>query len=180
MIGMVRNIWVTSDTHFNHENILTFTDKDGKSVRDFSSVQEMNQTLIDNWNSVVKPGDIVYHLGDVLFGLNKEDWLAKNMNRLMGSKRLIFGNHDDPKYFVGGGYFKKTMMWRKFPRNLPVLLTHVPVHPSTLEEGRFKGQGILNVHGHIHQNDSPGDQYVNVSVEKTNYTPVNLEELLSK
>ena len=65
---MAGDIWVISDTHFNHSNILTFSDKVGNPVRAFSSVEEMNEIMIDRWNSVVKPGDKVYHLGDVLFG----------------------------------------------------------------------------------------------------------------
>ena len=50
--------------------------------------------MIENWNSVVKKGDYVYHLGDVFFG-SKETFPAL-WNRLNGSKRLIIGNHDDP------------------------------------------------------------------------------------
>jgi len=65
---MARDIWVISDTHFDHANILNFTDKVGKPTRNFADVDEMNETMIANWNSVVKPGDKVYHLGDVLFG----------------------------------------------------------------------------------------------------------------
>ena len=61
------NVWVISDTHFGHKNILSFKDKDtGDAIRGkvFSSIDEMDETLIDNWNRVVKPGDKIYHLGD--------------------------------------------------------------------------------------------------------------------
>jgi calcineurin-like phosphoesterase family protein len=173
---MSRNIWVISDTHFNHSNILTFEDSVGKAVRSFDSVEEMNETMIERWNSVVKKGDKVYHLGDVLFGHNKLDWLNANMPRLAGQKRLIFGNHDEPANFVGKGHFGKTALWRMFPE-FQILLTHVPVHVSTLREHRFEGKPMLNVHGHIHQNKSPDGPYHCVCVEHTNYTPVNIEDL---
>jgi calcineurin-like phosphoesterase family protein len=172
------NIFVISDTHFNHANILTFKDSVGKPTRTFSSVEEMNEIMIQRWNEVVRPGDTVYHLGDVLFGLNKEEWLSRHMPRLMGKKRLIFGNHDDPKYFVGVGHFSKTMLWRMFPE-FNVLLTHVPVHPSTLKEGRFDSdKPVINIHGHIHQNKSPDGPYKCVCVEQTDYRPVAIEDLV--
>ena len=170
-------IFVISDTHFNHANILTFKDSVGKPTRTFSSVEEMNETMIERWNEVVKDGDTVYHLGDVLFGNDKESWLNKNMPRLRGKKRLIFGNHDDPKHFVGKGHFSKTMLWRMFPE-FNILLTHVPVHPSTLGEGRFGDKPMINVHGHIHQNESPKGPYKCVCVEQTDYRPVAIEDLV--
>ena len=94
------NTFVISDTHFNHELILTFKDYVGKPVRHFDSVAQMNECMFDNWNSVVTPADTVYHLGDVLFGYDKEQWLADNFNKLNGKKHLILGNHDNPKWKI--------------------------------------------------------------------------------
>lgn len=175
---MSRDIWVTSDGHLNHENILKFTDsKTGKRIRpEFDTVQQMNECLLDSWNSVVKKGDIVYHLGDVFFG-PKEDF-QKMWPKFNGSKRLIVGNHDDIIYLSAGGFFKKVQMWRMFPE-FGLMFSHVPLHPSNLFRHN-NGETLLNVHGHIHQNDSPDGPYRNVCVEKTNYTPVNIEELRVK
>jgi calcineurin-like phosphoesterase family protein len=170
----MRDKFVISDTHFNHANILGFKNADGSSVRDFSSVEEMNEIMIERWNSVVKPGDIIYHLGDVFFG--SKDWFKENWPRLNGSKRLIPGNHDDIPFLSSGAFFKKVVMWRMFS-DLGFLLTHVPVHESTLREGRFGSVPMVNIHGHIHGNSSPSPKYINVSVEKINYTPISLEEL---
>lgn len=170
---MASNIWVTSDTHFNHANILKFEDKSGKPVRPFTSVEEMNQTMIDNWNSLVKPGDKVYHLGDVFFG-SKEEFKSL-WPKLNGRKRLVVGNHDDVKFLAAGGFFDKISMWRRFEH---LLFTHVPVHPSTLTEGRFDRAAMINVHGHIHQNPSPEGPYRCVCVEQTYYKPVHIDELL--
>lgn len=163
-------VWVTSDTHFNHSNILSFCDGRGC---DFKSVKEMNECLIDNWNSVVKQGDKVYHLGDVFFG-PKEDFKTL-WPKLNGSKRLIVGNHDDVKFLSSGGFFKKVSMWRMFPE-FNCVLTHVPIHESGLYRMKSDSQ-MLNIHGHTHRNGSPEGNYKSVCVELTNYTPVNIEEL---
>lgn len=112
-----------------------------------------------------------------MFGSDRE-WFKKNWPRLKGKKRLIVGNHDDISFLSSGGFFSKTYMWRVF-RDFGLLLTHVPVHPSTLGEGRFEGS-VLNVHGHIHQNPSPEGPYRCVCVEQTNYTPVHIEDLTSR
>ena len=175
---MTKNIWVISDTHFNHANILKFEDRVGKSVRgQFNSVEDMNEHMIQRWNEVVKPGDKVYHLGDVVFGNDKVEWMNTHMPRMNGSKRLVFGNHDEPSHFVGKGHFQKTSLWRIF-KEFNILLTHVPVHESTVMEGRGGSiRPMLNVHGHIHQNASPSKFHHCVCVEHTNYCPVNIEDL---
>lgn len=176
----MRDIWVISDTHFNHKNILSFTDsRTGDPVRGhlFKDVEEMNKYMIDRWNSVVKQGDIVYHLGDVIIG--DRGWMDKNWSRLNGSKRLIVGNHDDIKFLSSGGWFKKVQMWRQFSE-YNILLSHVPLHESSIMRGDpMNPKYMLNVHGHIHQNPSPPGLYYNVSVEAVNYTPQHIEDLAS-
>jgi calcineurin-like phosphoesterase family protein len=128
----------------------------------------MNETMVDNWNRVVKPQDKIYHLGDVFFGA-KEDF-TKVWSRLNGKKRLIVGNHDDVKYLSQGNFFQKVYMWRIF-KEFGVTLTHVPIHQSSLRHS------VVNIHGHIHTKKSPDGPYKCVCVEQTGYTPVNLEEL---
>ncbi|QGH74700.1 metallophophesterase [Bacteriophage DSS3_PM1] len=175
-----RNYWVISDTHFGHENILTFKDSVGKPQRPFKTVEEMNEYMVDRWNSVVAPGDYVYHLGDVFFG-PKEDF-SLVWSRLKGKKRLIVGNHDDIPWLVtnrdknNAKFFQKIALWRML-KDFNALLTHVPVDPSTVREKRFEGVRMLNVHGHIHSNPSPTWDHYCVSVEQINYTPMNLEEI---
>lgn len=80
-------IWFTSDTHFGHANIIKY---DG---RPFSSIKEHDETLVRNWNSVVAPGDVVYHLGDVCWHHREIDIVAL-LASLHGTKILIKGNHD--------------------------------------------------------------------------------------
>lgn len=163
------DIWVISDTHFDHYNMVHRF-----KTRPFESVSEMDEKLIYNWNSVVKPEDKVYHLGDVAFGdKTKHENLLRRLN---GKKRLIVGNHDDVKHL--SPFFEKVMLWRQW-KEFGLLFTHVPVHESTLKESRHgdKHRSIINVHGHIHSNASPVGPYRCVCVEQINYTPVNIEEL---
>jgi calcineurin-like phosphoesterase family protein len=166
---MSREIWVISDTHFGHTNIIKYCN------RPFESVRQMDDAMIQNWNSVVKPGDKVYHLGDVYMG--DGEGMSKIFPKLNGRKRLILGNHDDLKRPMGsiklGDVFEKIYLFRCF-KELGLMLTHVPVHPESIIRA---GEGAINVHGHIHDNPSPEGPYKCVCVEQINYTPINIEEL---
>ncbi|MBP2235232.1 calcineurin-like phosphoesterase family protein [Sinorhizobium kostiense] len=78
-----------ADTHFCHERIL------GMQPRPFSTISEHDEAIIERWNSVVGDEDIIYHLGDVAFQLNKHaDRIREIFSRLKGRKYLIIGNHD--------------------------------------------------------------------------------------
>lgn len=82
----IANLFIVSDTHFSHKNIIKFCG------RPFANADEMNEGLIEKWNSVVKPIDTVLHLGDVGFNYSS---LFKIIPRLNGQgKMLILGNHD--------------------------------------------------------------------------------------
>lgn len=161
---MGRDIWVISDTHFGHSNIIGYCD------RPFVSADEMDATIVERWNDTVRDQDIVYHLGDVYFGARG----AERLSQLKGRKRLILGNHDNGKDQKLLGAFQKILVWRMFPE-FGLLLTHVPVHEDTLRD-----KCPVNVHGHIHERTIPDPRYINVSVEQTNYAPVNIETLANK
>ena len=171
-INKTKDIWLISDTHFFHHNIIRY------SGRPFSSVEGMNEHMIDKWNSVVKPGDKVYHLGDVWMGPSDHDKRAWLWSRLRGKKRLIVGNHDDIPYLSSGNFFEKVYMWRVFTEH-NLLLTHVPIHESSIQE-RIVVNGGVNVHGHTHEKGSPKGPYKSVCVEMINYTPVHIEEVLKR
>lgn len=165
----MNNTWFTADTHFGHANILGFE----PNQRPFNTVEEMNEVLIEKWNSVVREKDTVYHLGDVAFGKHS----LPLIKRLNGKKRLCLGNHDgyvSSEYLL---YFEKlygAKEWKK------CILTHVPVHPGTLGT-RF----LLNVHGHLHSKNVgvwldetifvPDRNYLCVSVEQNNLYPVHAD-----
>lgn len=80
------NTFFTSDVHLNHKNIIKY------SNRPFNSVEEMNETLIKNWNKKVKPTDYIFQLGD--FAFSKIGQLIEILNRLNGKIFCIEGNHD--------------------------------------------------------------------------------------
>lgn len=185
----MRDIWLVSDTHFFHKNILQFTiKKNGKEVplrpqwyvppdkwMDEGLVRYnldlMNDYMRDQWNSVVKDGDIVYHLGDVTMP-NAE--FGQFWATLRGAKRLVLGNHDDAKLLHG--YFKKIYLERIF-REFNIQLSHIPLHPGSIKPG------CVNVHGHIHDSEvmtmtgAPDFRYYCVCVERTDYRPVHIEEV---
>jgi calcineurin-like phosphoesterase family protein len=172
---MSRDIWVISDTHFHHENILNFVDYAGQRVRDFNDVEDMDNHMLDRWNSTVKPGDKVYHLGDVFIGPKEK--FKSFWPKLNGSKRLICGNHDDIPFLSSGGFFAKVQLWRQFSE-FGIVMSHVPLHESSMYRGKDKATPSLNVHGHIHRLSSPSKMHYNVSVEAlNNYTPVHIEDL---
>jgi calcineurin-like phosphoesterase family protein len=167
------DIWFISDTHFQHAGILTFKDVNGDPVRTFSSVEEMDEHMVERWNSVVKPGDKIYHLGDVFFG-SKQTFIPL-WKRLNGKKVLILGNHDDALFFATNALVQKIVVWRTFPQ-FGIIATHIPLHEGSCFQHRANIEA-LNVHGHLHEKPNPSPRHRNISVERINYTPINVEEL---
>jgi calcineurin-like phosphoesterase family protein len=161
---MSNEVFLISDTHFGHSNLLAFKDGLGQPIRPYKTLEEMEEALISNWNSVVRPNDRVYHLGDV--AMSKKGLLC--LRRCNGNKVLIRGNHDTFKLKDYAEHFKDI-------RGACVLggyvLTHIPIHREC--SGKFK----KNIHGHLHANKLNDSFYINVSVEQINFTPINFEEL---
>lgn len=157
-----------SDTHFGHAATFDKFLTNSLPMRPFSSVEEMNETIVQRWNDTVRPSDKVYHLGDVAM---RRDAIAI-VGRLNGHKRLIPGNHDifNTKYYLP--YFEDIYGMRVFD---DMVLTHAPLHPESV-----KKRWWANVHGHVHNNVPMlhfGAKYLNVSVEATNYRPLAYEEI---
>lgn len=170
--------WVISDTHFNHAAII------GYAGRPFTSAGEMDAYMVQTWNDRVKPTDSVYHLGDITMARSSNEvaWFTGLIKSLNGHKRLILGNHDHfpIKVYQNAGFEKirGTGAWL----GNGMLLSHFPVHPSSIGM-----RSIANIHGHIHEKDSPPPvirdtdgariPYINVSVEKTGYGPISVDEV---
>lgn len=167
-------VFVISDTHFGHDNILKFT-HDDEPLRPFETLTEMHVTIIDNWNKVVTPQDKVYHLGDVAFGGPAN---LKILGLLNGKKRLVRGNHDLLKISHYREFFHEIFGVKQING---FWLTHVPMHPMCVAQKRVK----MNIHGHLHANqvmlpdlkDEPDPKYFNACVERINYTPVSIDEI---
>ena len=157
--------YLISDTHWGHSNIIKYTD------RPFNDVDTMNKVLIKNWNSVIKKNDRVFHLGDVcFFGKSR---ITELLLQLRGKKILIKGNHDNNsnKWYLDAGfsevYDKPILMYDKF------ILSHKPIEIENM--GSF-----INIHGHIHEKSMSDLNYVNVSVEHIDYTPIAFNKIIEK
>lgn len=164
------NIFLISDTHFSHAGVCTFTEADGVTkIRPWTDPDEMDEELVKRWNSVVRPQDKVYHLGDVVI---KEKAL-NIMYRLNGDKVLIRGNHDIFKDKVYNKHFRSLRGCHVLDG---MIMSHIPIHSDSM--GRFKA----NIHGHLHTNQvmldgKPDPRYFSVCVERIDYTPISLEDI---
>lgn len=160
--------FVISDTHFRHANaVLKFKRADGTPLRDFSSVEECDEFMVEQWNKTVSKNSTVYHLGDVAIAKRG----LEVVKRLNGKKRLIMGNHDvfkNKDYYEAG--FEKLAGVRVFVDKF--VLSHIPLFEKCVSD-RF----ICNVTGHLHANYINSPRYLTVSVEQTNYTPLSFEEV---
>jgi calcineurin-like phosphoesterase family protein len=173
------DIWFTSDRHFSHKGSLNWLRESGLKVRPgFANVEEMDEFMIHQHNSCVKPQDRVYDLGDVAWDANKFDTVIAP--QLHGSKRLIPGNHDDLKDQRILKHYKKATLWRLF-KDEGFLCTHLP----TREDGMR--HAVMNMHGHIHEKSitlpapftmTEDPRYLNVGVERNNYKPFHMDEVL--
>lgn len=161
--------YLISDTHFGHKNIISFLCADGSRLRPFSSIQEHDDFIISRWNSVVKPEDKVYHLGDV--GLTNGTQLIQVLSKLNGTKILIKGNHDNLKLSQYQQVFKDIRASHTLDG---FVLSHIPIHEYSLS--RWKA----NIHGHLHATNLNDSRYINVSCEGVNYTPVDFEFIRNK
>lgn len=183
-------IWLASDHHLFHENMMRFEREPGVPLRHFKDAAEMNEVILENHNAVVSTSDHVYFMGDVTFKYGKEfDTL---FNAFKGKKRLIVGNHDTVKNMAN--HFQKISCWRYFnekdvPGFIPFTATHVPIHPGSCK-------GLFNAHGHTHWNlvtktevlegfrpqvtlTEPNLFYLNLCMERTDYKPVSLAQVQS-
>jgi len=177
--------WVIADTwiHFLHTKIAEYCNR----PKDF------NKLIIKNWNSLIKPGDFVLHLGDFSAGVNAYpnglDILKKISNKLNGDIYLLKGNHDhysNDFYLnelglkgVAEYFIIDKMYFCHYPLKIDKytkskIKTKIIEHVKRFKENKCK----YLVHGHTHNNvdNSPinGNRF-NVSVELTKYKPIKLD-----
>jgi calcineurin-like phosphoesterase family protein len=157
------NVWIWSDTHFGHKNIIAYAE------RPFNSIEAMNNQMVANYLTVVQPNDIVIWLGDI--GFMSENKINEVLDSLPGYKIHIIGNHDMHR---DGKVYKLNMDEQHLCYTLDIggielLLTHYPMDnvPSNCQ----------NVCGHIHQNHANVFNTI-ACVEHLDYTPANLNNLV--
>jgi calcineurin-like phosphoesterase family protein len=175
----------TSDTHFGHKNIIAY------SNRPFKDYAHMDRRIVDNWNSVVTPTDVVYHLGDVAMGLSDRwDEILKSLN---GYKVLIVGNHD--RVFKGMSKAQNDKWEEKYHEwfdevydNLRdfqlydgtvVNLSHFPYDGDSHDgdrytEFRLEDRGTVLIHGHTHAEYEKHGMDSRVSFSKSNTLQIHV------
>ncbi len=176
------NTFFTADLHLGHTNILKYT------PRPWKTLEEMDEAIISNWNSVVRPDDTVFVIGDMIM-LKKKDFRAdgsqktlmdayKNyVRQLNGKICLIAGNHDSMNESVYGlfqhvyfGFLERTI------EGQDIFLCHYPMRAWN---GSYHGS--WNLFGHVHNRlpDMPNvlQQDVGIDVPIWSYTPVSFNAL---
>lgn len=181
-----QGIWFTSDTHWGHKNIIKFCS------RPWNNVEEMDQGLIENWNSVVKETDIVFHLGDFAFATNGR-W-KQILEQLNGHIYLILGNHDrvrwpgDKTMELFSGVFQQAFL--KID-NKQIYLNHCPL---LCYDGIYRDPEntvwALSGHTHIQKHNNHGKDFerlkymlptqYDVGVDFNDYKPISFSEVSNK
>lgn len=187
-------IWFTSDNHFYHKNIIRL------SNRPFADLTEMHEAFIEDWNKKVKPTELVYVIGD--FSFSSTGPTKKIMDRLLGKKILIKGNHDMPAHKMLAAGFDEVH------ENIfielgghKVFLSHYPYHPM-IAYGKYPNETVIGypvgykidsrylhkrivddgqswlVHGHVHGAWKQNGRQINVGVDVWDYKLVSHEKLI--
>jgi calcineurin-like phosphoesterase family protein len=170
-------IFITSDLHLYHKGILNF--ESGTKRKHFSSVEEMNETLVSNWNSVVGKDDLVYNLGDL--GLCSPNKLRTVLSRLNGKHFLIPGNQDKRKdinkiadLFVGIENYKE-IYYVYNGIKYHICMMHYPI-----ASWNRRMYGSIMVHGHCHGTYQGEGKIIDVGIDTEigNLFPVNIETII--
>lgn len=164
------NIWIISDTHFNHLKLIEYE----KRPKNFTDL------IISRWNKLVQKDDFVIHLGDVILGHDSE--LPVIMSYLSGTKILVRGNHDHKsnEYYMKRGfsfvcdyYVYKNVAFSHAPLTpLPFQTVRNKEDNETSQDGYLLKPVDLNIHGHFHRGEHRGksgmvDHFFNVSYYQT-------------
>lgn len=169
----MQKIFFTSDTHFNQQRTLEL------SRRPFNSLNEMNETMIKNWNKVVGKNDIVIHLGD--FG----DYRFREF--LNGKIYLIFGNYEENDINSGNITMEDLVKFgfdAIYPECSHYLMLYSIVkgkifnvaHRPTLLP-KIINENQYNLYGHIHALQKVKRYGLNVGVDCNNFTPLSLDDV---
>jgi calcineurin-like phosphoesterase family protein len=160
----VNKTFVISDLHFAHARIIELCN------RPFASVEQMNEQMVLNWNSVVGDKDDVIFGGDFMFA-KKDEWF----NRLNGVKHLVKGNHDHTTTFKLGWYSVHDRLEVKH-NGLLFVIDHYPI-----EDWNKRMHDSIHLYGHVHT--LPVMELRNrfsMCAEHLNYTPCNLDEFVKR
>lgn len=175
-----KQYWFTSDTHFKHTNIIKYCN------RPFVTRDEMDEKIIENWNSLIKPEDIVFFLGDFIFTYSK-DVLIEYTQKLNGEKILILGNHDhfSEKDYLEAGWTAVYNMFEQYIKNKHIVMCHY-----SMKQWNCSHNGSIMIFGHEHwkkQYELNHEAYkslfmsektVNVCQDSNNFKPYSIDEII--
>ncbi len=161
----------TADLHLFHENVIKYC------KRPFANIDEMHEGLISNWNSNVRPQDIVYIIGDVSF--TKDMTLLEAVfNRLNGTKILICGNHD--KHMLK--YERFRALFQSIHQMLEIKINNqnITMCHYAMRVWNKSHYGALHLYGHSHGSmpDDPHSLSIDVGVDCHNYTPISYDRVV--
>lgn len=154
-----------SDTHFGHENILKYDN------RPFDTIEDHDIVLFKNINTVLQPGDTLWHLGDVAWNQRSYDWFFAHLKEDINI-RLIRGNHDN----------RGSLPWL-----VPVDVAEIKVnnhrfflshYPHLSWPNRY--HGALHLFGHVHGNLQGVGRSMDVSANMIGYKPISADEVIKK
>lgn len=158
-------VFFTADTHFGDSNIIKYEN------RPFSCTEEMDSTLIYNWNNTVSEEDKVFLVGDFsAYGFEKSREICQKLN---GEKFLVMGNHDteNEQYYYECG-FSGVSLYPIIYENFWII-SHEPLYIN-------RNMPYANIFGHVHANPlykDVSEQSFCVSIERTDYRPVEFSEI---
>lgn len=169
-------IFVTSDTHFGHDRGFLY------GPRGFENIEEHDEAVIANWNSVVSPEDDVYILGDLM--LNDNEHGIECIKRLNGNLHIIYGNHDSAARQALYNDLGIVHGWADVIKykKIHFYLSHYPTFTGNLEAESIY-QCAINLYGHTHQfynfyRDTPFMYHV--GMDSHNNTPVLLDDIIEE
>jgi calcineurin-like phosphoesterase family protein len=164
---MTANTWFTSDLHLGHANIIKY------SNRPFADVEEMDNTIISNWNSKIQQYDHAWFLGDFCF-TNVEKG-QEYLNRLNGIKHLIIGNHDKTGVQLKG--------WATIDdlKEIKINGQWITLCHYAMRVWNKCHYGTWHLYGHSHGSlpDDPNSLSFDVGVDCHNYTPLSFNDVKS-
>ena len=159
------SVFFTADTHFGDHRTINI------SRRPFASAAEMDQALIERWNAVVSPGDVVWHLGDVA---RRPAAVADLLARLNGTKHLLRGNNDPDATLAAAGWASVGDYAEIELDGRRLVLCHY-----AFRSWNGQHRGAINLHGHSHGRLKPMLRQFDVGVDVRDFQPVSLDRLLA-
>jgi len=155
--------WFTADEHYGHVKIIKYSD------RPFGSIEDMDECLISNHNSIVDKNDITVHAGDFCLLNKKEDVYKKYINRLNGNHVMLVGSHDH--WQSGSGRY----IWRKRIEGQLIIVCHYAMR--VWECSHYNSWHLF---GHSHCRLEGIGKSFDIGVDCHGYQPWSWDEIVAE